>query len=104
MAHPTPPKDPMDREFTPQEIHMRGALPNGGGPFSTLPRKKLDQGELEKREKSGPFLITTKEMMGKREQGTAKKSALDGTSSGFSAPPTPVDFGFDQLTGSKLKK
>lgn len=96
-------KDGNDRAFTPREIHVRGALPNGGSPTSTLPRKNLNQGVLEPKEKSGRYHLTTKEKS-LRETGTAKTDALAAAGSGFSAPPTPVDFSFDQLTGSKLKK
>ena len=104
MAHKTGQyKDGNDRAFTPREIRLRGKFSGGGDPLSNVPLKKLDQGALEKREKSGRFLLVTKETHGNRENGTAKKDPLDGTSSGFSPPPVPVDFGFDQLTGSMKK-
>ena len=101
MAHPKT-GDPMDREFVPMpgvafesfDYTKRGSTP----------KKKLDQGQTEKEEpnKNSNYHLTTTEFMGKREKGTAKKDPIDGEGTPFKPVPVPVDFDYNQLTGSTL--
>lgn len=98
-----PLKDPIDgnnREFTPTDLVFTSFKPKS----DTRPKSSAVLGRSEdKNEFNKNFDLVNKDETGLRAKGKARKDPLDGTSVGFSPPPVPSDFSYDQIGGSILK-